>query len=79
MSKRCKNCRWAWWLNGDPVETDMPTLDNGGLGECRRSHPANGEYGLRDFPIVRSEDWCGEWDTPDETPCRGIGEALERK
>ena len=47
MEEVCDNCRFYW-------------IDEVGVGLCRRRSPiAVANRGA--WPVVRGEDWCGEW------------------
>jgi hypothetical protein len=54
--KMCVNCRFF-----------DPFID--GAGECRRKCPVVkfvGKETKAAFPIIGSNDWCGEWETDEE-------------
>jgi hypothetical protein len=54
----CKACRHAWWAKGRPCDTNKPTLENGGLGECRHRSPAFSASGQERWPVVAPGDFC---------------------
>ena len=45
--QRCGNCRYS-------------RVDDVGKGHCHRHAPQSGHCGS-EWPIVYSDDWCGEW------------------
>lgn len=30
-------------------------------GKCRRNPPVMGDVGMGVWPVVHSDDWCGQW------------------
>jgi hypothetical protein len=64
MTKACRNCLFSHGP-GDPEKVARP----GEYFRCRRNAPV--PYGKPEWeagwtwPIVRGEDWCGEWKSDD--------------
>jgi hypothetical protein len=58
--KICERCRfWQAWANAP--RDDDPTKPM--VGDCRRGRPSitgDRRYGDK-WPMVRFDDWCGEW------------------
>lgn len=49
----CENCRFAFW----PVKDYHLNMMI-----CRRNPPAVTECNYARFPVVDTDDWCGEWE-----------------
>jgi hypothetical protein len=61
MTESCENCRFSADVNIDTKETHgVRTL------ACRRHPPTGGVY-FAVFPLVRLEDWCGEYQRKEQT------------
>ena len=60
----CGSCRYGWWFTriGNLDEGTIATLENGGMGECRRRSPIVTHYSRASWPLVELKDWCGEYD-----------------
>lgn len=55
MNERCETCRF--WLFPDDEPCDI-MVDP---GICMRGPPLIGENGFGEFPLMFSDDWCGEY------------------
>jgi hypothetical protein len=58
----CQNC---FFFHPQITYEVFDLRDNVRYGECRRARPAVGKDDwrttMRQWPVVRYEDWCGEW------------------
>jgi hypothetical protein len=55
--RRCENCKW--WSEDPQISTDRIKK-----GECRLRPPvviASRHATLTRFPVLRSDEWCGEF------------------
>ena len=60
--ERCETCRY--WLGPAEHRTTDDGAVVGNSGRCRRYPPTlviQGESIGYPFPVVRDDDWCGEW------------------
>jgi hypothetical protein len=50
VNETCSTCKWSCINNGDT--------------ECRCNSPSveAGRNGVRLFPLVSGDDWCGDWE-----------------
>ena len=59
MSDTCQNCKWSKAILGRPDENGVAPLH---YMECRRYAPRPVENITDDWPTVKPDDWCGEFD-----------------
>ena len=67
--EKCLNCQFYDRHNARPSDGRAPTM----WGQCRRHSPhlnplgsssKNGHMIEGVWPVVRDDDWCGEWHAP---------------
>lgn len=65
--EKCVNCQYYDRRNGRPNEGKTPVM----WGQCRRHSPHLSPAGAQKtylvegvWPLVRDDDWCGEWQAP---------------
>ena len=69
--KKCQNCQY--YDRSDPRSTDGRTAQTM-WGQCRRHSPLLNPQNDKQYmiegiwPVVRDDDWCGEWFAPAQGP-----------